>query len=420
MPPDDLRSEAPSAHGTRAAGDGVAGNTRLTSLVGVVLLALLVLEVASALWFALLTYNLALPPGPLYDVVRPVHFLVGFMLMPLIAIKLASTGYRFGRYYTRNPAYHRAGPPPPLLRLIAPLLIVSAVILVFSGVEMWSYRNQFGLPWTAIHDTSAFAFVTVLVIHIALHVRQAHREAAADLAGAPSSAQPAAAGPPPGVTTRRALLGGGVLAGLALGVGASQWPTPRLAWLAPLRAGPAALDFPVMNYEGGPQVVDVSRWRLRVTGLVDHPLQLTEADLLALPVEEHTYAINCVDGWTAVRTWRGVSLARLLRMAGAHPDFSHVRIRSTSGYRWDHRRDHVLAAGALLVTHVNGVRLNDDHGYPARLMVPGVVGEQNIKWVDELQVGRGDAETYLSEHVDFSDPTVTGSLLPQDPAGRRP
>lgn len=421
MQPDDPRREAlRRRHGTQPSGEGVAGNTRLTSLTGVVLLALLTLQVLSALWFALLTYNVEVPLGPLYDVVRPVHFLVGFMLMPLIAIKLASTGYRFGRYYTRGRAYRSAGPPRPLLRLIAPLLISSAVILVVSGVEMWSYRNQLGLPWTAIHNTAAFTFVTVLVIHIALHVRDAHREAAADLAGAPSPMQPAATGAPSGATTRRVLLGSGMVTGLVLGVGASQWPTPLLGWLSPLRAGQGALDFPVMNFEGGPQVVDVSRWRLRVTGLVDHPLELTEAGLLALPTEQHTYAINCVDGWTAIRTWRGVSIARLLRMAGAHSDFTHIRIRSTSGYRWDHTRGHVLAAGALLVTHVNGVRLDDDHGYPARLMVPGVVGEQNVKWVDELLVGRGGTESYLGEHVDFSDPTVTGGLLPQDPAGRRP
>ena len=421
MPPGDPRHQPPRrSHGSPPSGEGVAGNTRLTSLAGVVLLVLLTLQVLSALWFALLTYNVALPLGPLYDVVRPVHFFVGFMLMPLIAIKLASTGYRFGRYYTRGRAYRRAGPPRPLLRLIAPVLVASAVILVFSGVEMWSYQNQFDLPWTAIHNVAAFTFVSVLVIHIALHVRDAHREAADDLAGVPSPTQPAASGPPPGATTRRVLLGTGVVAGLTLGVGASQWPTPLLGWLSSRKQGRGALDFPVMNYEGGPQVVDVSRWRLRVTGLVDHPLELSEAQLLALPMEEHTYAINCVDGWTAIRTWRGVSIATLLRTAGVRPDFTHVRIRSTSGYRWDHPRGHVLAAGALLVTHVNGVRLNDDHGYPARLMIPGVVGEQNIKWVDELQVGRGAPESYLGEHLDFSNPTVTGPLLPQDPAGRRP
>jgi hypothetical protein len=407
-------------HHSQSPTEGVAGNTRLTSLAGVVLLALITLQVVSALFFALLTYNVSLPVGPLYDVVRPVHFFVGFMLMPLIAIKLASTGYRFGRYYTRKQAYRDAGAPPPVPRLIAPVLIGSAIILVASGVEMWSYQNQFGLPWTAIHNVAAFTFVSVVIIHIALHVRDAHRDAAADLAGVPAPSQSAAAAAPAGAITRRALIGGGIAFGAVLGAGASSWPFAPLGWLEPLKTGSDALDFPSMNFEGGPQIVDAAKWRLRVTGLVSRPVELSEAQLLAMPTEEHTYAINCVDGWTATRTWRGVPIAALLIMAGASPEFTHVLVRSTSGYHWDHERARMLGAGALLVTHVNGVRLNDTHGYPARLMVPGVVGESNIKWVDELQVKDGTGDNYLGQHLDFKNPTITGGLLPRDPAGRRP
>ncbi|MGH7687316.1 MAG: molybdopterin-dependent oxidoreductase, partial [Candidatus Dormibacteria bacterium] len=179
-----------------------------------------------------------------------------------------------------------------------------------------------------------------------------------------------------------------------------------------------ALDFPVMNYEGGGQRVDASAWLLRVTGDVAHPLELSEPDVLALATVEHTYALNCVTGWSATRTWRGVPVATLLSMAGANADWGHADVRSTSGYHWDHRRSDLMLAGALLCTHVNGVRLSDDHGYPLRLMIPGTVGESNIKWIDGIHVATGAPELYLGEHVDFSNPTVTGPLQPQDPAGR--
>ena len=406
--------------GPQPTADGVAGNKRLTSLAGTVLLALITLQVLSAVFFALLTYNVQLPVGPFYDVVRPVHFFVGFMLMPLIAIKLASTGYKFSRYYTRNPAYHEAGAPKPVGRLIAPGLVGSAIILVASGVEMWSYQNQFNLPWTAIHNVAAFTFVSLIIVHIAIHVREAHQEAAADLAGVAASADPRVTEPPAGLITRRAVIGGAVVVGAVLGVGASSWPFSQLGWLEPLKVGPDAMDFPVMNFEGGAQVVEPLSWRLRITGLVSRPVEVTEAQLLAMPTEEHTYSINCVDGWTAMRTWRGVPIASLLAMAGADPNFTHVQVRSTSGYHWDHERGHMLASGALLVTHINGVRLNDAHGYPARLMVPGLMGESNIKWVDGLQVLNGTTESYMGQHLDFKNPTITGKLLPRDPAGRRP
>jgi DMSO/TMAO reductase YedYZ molybdopterin-dependent catalytic subunit len=206
--------------------------------------------------------------------------------------------------------------------------------------------------------------------------------------------------------------------GAVLGAGASGWPSAALAWLMPRRAGDAALDFPVMNYEGGMQQVDVGRWRLRVTGAVANPLELSEDDLLALPWTEHTYAMNCVTGWSATRTWRGVSVATLLAMARADPGWGHADVRSTSGYHWDHRRSDLTLAGTLLCTHINGVRLNDAHGYPLRLVIPGTVGESNIKWVDGIHVATGAPELYLDEHLDFSNPTVTGPLLPDDPAGR--
>ena len=395
---------------------GVTGNKRLTSLLGIALFCLLLLQVASALFFALLTYNVAFFNGPTYDIVRPVHFFVGFALMPLLGLKLASTGWRFSRYYLRARAYRRAGAPTWVARLTAPLLIISGISVFASGVEMWSFQNQLGWPWTAIHNVAAFTFVAVLTLHVVLHLREANREAAADLMAAPAVApEPEPFG---GRLTRRALLGAAVVAGAVLGAGASGWPSPALAWLMPRRAGAGALDFPVMNYEGGMQRVDAARWRLRITGAVSTPLELSEADVLALPAVEHTYALNCVTGWSATRTWRGVSLESLLAKAGVHPEWGHADVRSTSGYHWDHRRSDLTLTGTLLCTHVNGVRLNDEHGYPLRLVIPGTVGESNIKWVDGIHVGVGAPQLYLGEHVDFSNPTVTGPLEPPDPAGR--
>ena len=388
---------------------GVPGNRALTSTFGAVLLVLLTVQVLSALWFALLSYDLPTPGGPIFNVVRPVHFFVGFLLFPLIAVKLAATGYRFLRYYTRNRAYHEAGPPRLLLRVTAPLLVLSTVVLFASGVEMWSFRNDFGWTWITLHDLSAFTFVAMLLIHVAYHARAAARESLHEVRT-----------PGEGTITRRALLAGGVVAGLTLAVGAAQWPSAALSFLAPRRAGDGALDFPVMNYEGGAQRVDVARWRLAVSGAVATPLTLTLDDVMALPTEEHRYSIDCVTGWTAVRTWRGIPVAHVLARAGAAANATHAQVRSTSGYHWDHSVDSLRASGALLVTHIDGVRLDDAHGFPLRLMVPGVTGQSNIKWVDGLVVGTGAAENYLGAHTVWGNQPVSGYFLPRDPAGMRP
>src|SRR5258708_21332309 len=130
---------------------GITGNRALTSTLGVLLLVLLAVQVLSALGFALLSYNLPSPGGPIFDVVRPLHFFVGFLLFPLIGLKLSSAGYRFSRYYTGNAAYHDAATPRPVPRLIAPLLVLSAAVLFGTGVEMWCFRNPFRIPWIPLH-----------------------------------------------------------------------------------------------------------------------------------------------------------------------------------------------------------------------------------------------------------------------------
>lgn len=387
---------------------GVPGNRALTSTFGAVLLVLLTVQVLSALWFALMSYDLPTPGGPIFEVVRPVHFFAGFLLFPFIAVKLASTGYRFLRYYTRNRAYHEAGPPRLLLRATAPLLVLSTVVLFASGVEMWSFRNDFGWTWITLHDLSAFSFVALLLLHVAYHARETARESLHELR---TRAE--------GTITRRALLVGGAAAGVTLAVGAAQWPSAALSFLAPRRAGEGALDFPIMDYEGGGQRVDVERWRLAVSGAVATPLRLDLAEVMALPMEEHRYSIDCVTGWAAVRTWRGVPVVHLLDMAGIAAEATHVQVRSTSGYHWDHHLDSLRRSGALLVTHVDGVRLNDAHGFPVRLMIPGVTGQSNIKWVDGLIAGTGAAENYLGAHTLWGNQPVSGYFLPRDPAGMR-
>jgi hypothetical protein len=97
------------------------GNERLTSSAGLVLLVLLLVETLTTL--ALRTY-------------LNVHVFLGLLLLPPVALKLATTGWRFARYYLRSKPYLRAGPPRMLLRMLAPLLVASTLALFGTGVAM--------------------------------------------------------------------------------------------------------------------------------------------------------------------------------------------------------------------------------------------------------------------------------------------
>ena len=100
---------------------GPEGNERLTAGTGALLLVLYAIEGVTILFLGqLLT----------------AHFFVGFLLIGPVALKLASTGYRFFRYYTGHPVYKRKGPPMPLLRILGPFVVLTSVTVLATGVAL--------------------------------------------------------------------------------------------------------------------------------------------------------------------------------------------------------------------------------------------------------------------------------------------
>jgi hypothetical protein len=100
---------------------GPAGNARLTAWAGLLLLVLFLVEL----------FTLA----GLQQMIS-IHIVVGTILVPLALLKTATTGWRIVRYYTGNPAYREAGPPPLLLRLLGPLVILTALAVLGSGLAL--------------------------------------------------------------------------------------------------------------------------------------------------------------------------------------------------------------------------------------------------------------------------------------------
>src|SRR3954451_24128778 len=101
--------------------DGVAANARLTASVAVALLVLLAAEGATIPFIGQLL-------GP--------HIFIGMLLIPPVLLKMGSTGYRFLRYYTHEGPYVRKGPPPALLRVLAPGVVLTTVAVFGTGVAL--------------------------------------------------------------------------------------------------------------------------------------------------------------------------------------------------------------------------------------------------------------------------------------------
>jgi len=142
-----------------------------------------------------------------------------------------------------------------------------------------------------------------------------------------------------------------------------------------------ALPVTIWSLDSVP-AIDVDRWRLRVVGAKARPIELSYADIAALPRHEASVVLDCTGGWWSEQVWSGVSLLDVLARGGADRSATRVEIISITGHRWTFDRSE--AERAMLATHVGGEALSAGHGYPLRLVVPGLRGFLWIKWVTEL------------------------------------
>lgn len=144
---------------------GVDGNARLTGSVAAVLLVLLAAE-----GITVLRVRGLLTP----------HVFIGMLLVPPVILKMASTGYRFVRYYSGSPAYRRKGPPPILLRLLGPFVVVLTVALFASGVALLFVGPALRQNMLLLHKVSFVLWFGAMAIHVLSHLLDTARLAPRD------------------------------------------------------------------------------------------------------------------------------------------------------------------------------------------------------------------------------------------------
>ncbi|HTA14766.1 MAG TPA: hypothetical protein VK781_07915 [Solirubrobacteraceae bacterium] len=146
-----------SEHGRteRLTGGGTDGNERLTNVIGA---ALIVLLAVIGLTIVRISQLLS------------VHLFVGMLLIPPVLLKLSSTGYRFVRYYTRSPRYREKGAPEWPLRVIAPMVVLSSLVVFLSGIVLLFVGPSARATWFPIHKDSFFVWVAFMAIHVIGHL----------------------------------------------------------------------------------------------------------------------------------------------------------------------------------------------------------------------------------------------------------
>jgi DMSO/TMAO reductase YedYZ molybdopterin-dependent catalytic subunit len=332
-------------------------------------------------------------PAGLYRVTQGVHVAAGIASMPVLLAKLWVVWPRFASWPPVRSVTHlveRVGVFP---------LVAGGIFMVFSGIAniaQW-YPWRFGFP--AAHYWMAWVTIGALVAHvgakwaIARHaLRRPSRRAA--LAAADPVLGSVAEGAHAGLSRRGFLAtvfgAAGVLT--VTTVGETVTPLRGLAVLAPRDPAVGPQGRPVNRSAANAGVLQTARspdYRLVVEGRVRRRLDFDASELEALASHEATLPISCVEGWSYSARWRGVRVRDLLAMAGAAPAAT-ARVHSLeqgSIYSLSflddaqaHDRD------TLLATHLDGARLDLDHGYPLRLIGPGRPGVNQTKWVTKLEV----------------------------------
>jgi DMSO/TMAO reductase YedYZ molybdopterin-dependent catalytic subunit len=149
-------------------------------------------------------------------------------------------------------------------------------------------------------------------------------------------------------------------------------------------------DFYVVSKNVIDPTVEPGRWKLKVEGLVETPFELTLEELRALPSVSQVTTLICISnevGGPLISNarWTGVRLKDLLERARLRPGVKDIALFAADGYSDSTPLEKALEPTTLVAYGMNDELLPDSHGAPARLIVPGIYGMKNVKWLTEIE-----------------------------------
>jgi DMSO/TMAO reductase YedYZ molybdopterin-dependent catalytic subunit len=140
-----------------------------------------------------------------------------------------------------------------------------------------------------------------------------------------------------------------------------------------------------------PAEVDGAAWRLRVTGLVDTPLELTIDEIRGMPSQTQILTMQCISNpiggdLTSSSRWTGILFKDLLAQAGVQAGAAGAYITSTDGFYEFVTMEDIQDERCLLVYAMNGETLPPEHGFPLRVYIPNRYGMKQPKWIENIEL----------------------------------
>ena len=185
---------------------GPEGNERLTAITGALLLVLFAAEGVTILSLRSLLYW---------------HYFIGLLLIGPVCVKLGSTFYRFARYYTGHREYVRKGPPAPLLRVLGPVVVLTTLGVLGTGVALGLEKSTsyHGIPLLFLHKASFVLWAGAMSIHVLAYIWRLPALIGADLSSSRAYGAAVAVG---GRGLRWAVTAVGLAGGVALAMAAAH------------------------------------------------------------------------------------------------------------------------------------------------------------------------------------------------------
>ena len=322
-------------------------------------------------------------PGPLFSAVLDA---LEFAAKPLFLVALALLQVLVGAI---------------LGSIYAALFGISQTLRASSRRRPWLLGAAYGMAfWVVVIALGAFGLPTatwavILAALMGFALLQAYLLARFD----PYAAQPE---PPVAVDlVRRDVLVKGVVALVALSIGgvlvkallsaaregaqiARTSATTLSAYITPND------EFYRVSKNVVDPTVDARSWRLEVEGLVERPFTLTLDELKSLPSVTRTISLECISNEVGGdlmgnAVWKGVPLRDLLDKAGVSPQAIDVVLHAADTYADSITVEKAMDPANLIAYEMNGEPLPDGHGFPARLLVPGIYGMKNVKWLTGIE-----------------------------------
>ncbi|MEM0121474.1 MAG: sulfite oxidase-like oxidoreductase [Thermoprotei archaeon] len=137
----------------------------------------------------------------------------------------------------------------------------------------------------------------------------------------------------------------------------------------------------------GEPKIDLEKWTLSFTGLVDRPYSLGYNELLNLSRVKYTRDFHCVTKWSIRGVeWEGASLADLIGKACPRPEAKWVLFVCVDGYTTPIPLEDAMSPDSIIAVKMNGAPLPKEQGFPARSFIPHLYGWKSAKWLTEVRL----------------------------------